>query len=238
MKKTKMIAALFAASALSACAADVYSSNIVGYSKLTLVPGLTLVGNPFQSVGSTDASKSIQELVQSSGLADWEDTFTFFDPLTQMWSVTYYYTDEEGVVDSETGETADYNVSVGAGFFVTTSSTTAEVILSGEVPDAEIGQNVPFGAGLTLMSNPYPYALKLNEHVATTGMLDWEDTFILFDPVEQMWSYTYYYTDDDGIVDSETGETASDLAIPVGGAFFIMHSGSGGTISFAAPGVE
>ena len=58
MKKTMMIAALFAASTFAACAADVYSSNIVGYSKLTVPAGYSLSGGQFQTVGGEALSLS------------------------------------------------------------------------------------------------------------------------------------------------------------------------------------
>ena len=58
MNKSTMIAAIFAASAFSAFAADVYSSNIVGYNKLTLNPGYNLIAPSFVNVGSKTRSAS------------------------------------------------------------------------------------------------------------------------------------------------------------------------------------
>lgn len=64
MKKSTMIAAIFAASAFAACAADVYSSNIVGYNKITLNPGYNLVSAQFVPVGG-DLIGDVEEVLNS-----------------------------------------------------------------------------------------------------------------------------------------------------------------------------
>ena len=131
-----MIAALIAASTFAVNAADVYSSNIVGYSKVTLVPGFTMVGAPFQAVGSVAGTINIQDIVSTTGLVgfDWDnyeggDTLIIFDPNTQIYSTTYVWSDadpdemglENKWFNDSTFEAASATVPVGGAFFIVTS---------------------------------------------------------------------------------------------------------------------
>lgn len=265
MKKTMMIAALFAASTFAACAADVYSSNIVGYSKLTLVPGLTMVGAPFQEVGNTSGEIHIQDIVKTDGLVgyDWDngiagDTLIIWDPITQMYATTYFWSDadpyELGLAnvwfDEGTLEAADDLLPVGSAFFINSAAPSAfTATLAGEVPAEDAGQNITFFPGLTMVANPFPTELDLNAALTSAGLAgyDWDngiagDTLIIWDPVTQMYAKTYFWSDADpyelGLenkwFDEGTLEPVSEK-IPVGGAFFINSSGAGGTLTFAAP---
>jgi len=79
-----------------AWAAEVVSSNIVGYSKLELANGYTMVGSAFLTVGGQN-SISVQE-IKASGLAgiDWDtfdlgDTLMIWDASQQGYLTTLYY---------------------------------------------------------------------------------------------------------------------------------------------------
>lgn len=97
MKKSTMIAAVFAASAFSAFAVDVYSSNIVGYTKLTTGANLNLIGLCMQPVGGTGTT-TINDIMSSSGLVgfDWDaleggDLMYIWNPTAQGYSTIYTY---------------------------------------------------------------------------------------------------------------------------------------------------
>ena len=264
MNKSTMIAAIFAASAFSAFAADVYSSNIVGYSKIDLVPGLTMVGAPFQAVGAT-GTINIQDAVDTTGLVgfDWgtftpNDTLIIWDPATQFYSTTYYWSDSDPLsmglenvwFDGGTMTPADDDLPAGSTFFISSATTTNIVAtMMGEVAAAAAGQDIDFVNGLSMIANPFPYALDINTDMIPTGLVgfDWgtftpNDTLIIWDPATQFYSTTYYWSDADPLsmglenvwFDGGT-MTPANATIPIGGAFFISSSGTGGTIDFAAP---
>ena len=137
MNKSTMIAAIFAASAFSAFAADVYSSNIVGYSKIDLVPGLTMVGAPFETVGAT-GTVNIQDVVDTTGLIgfDWDlytggDKLIVWNPALQGYTAEYTWSDADPLslgtlnkwIDEGTLSAANVQIPVGAAFFIRSSGT-------------------------------------------------------------------------------------------------------------------
>ena len=87
MNKSTMIAAIFAASAFSAFAADVYSSNIVGYSKLTIHPGLNMIGAGFQIVGGTGGQDMQNIFVDEDGVNVGGEAFYLADNII-TWDPT------------------------------------------------------------------------------------------------------------------------------------------------------
>lgn len=262
MNKSTMIAAIFAASAFSAFAADVYSSNIVGYSKVDLVPGFTMVGVPFQAVGAT-GTINIQDLVDTTGLVgyDWGtgtggDTLVIWDPLTQSYANEYTWSGPDGPagfqsvwLDMVVGGVADVEIDVASAYFINSATPTNFVgSLVGEVAAVTAGDNVAFVTGFTMIANPFPYVLDINADMIPTGLVgyDWGtgtggDTLVIWDSLTQSYATEYTWSGPDGPegfqsvwLDMVAGAVA-DEQVPVGGAFFINTSGAGGTIDFAAP---
>ena len=99
-----------------AWAAEVVSSNIVGYSKLNLANGFTMVGSAFQAIGGQN-SISVQE-IKASGLAgiDWDtfepgDTLMIWDAAQQGYLTTLYYAG-----DVQTESMTGYGVTAGTWF--------------------------------------------------------------------------------------------------------------------------
>ena len=76
--------------------AEVVSSNIVGYEKLTLTPGFNMIGNQFLAVGG-DSFQNINEMFKDSsqltpgGAADEADSILVWDG--SNYSNVYYYDD-------------------------------------------------------------------------------------------------------------------------------------------------
>ena len=83
---------------MPAWAAEVVSSNTVGYSKLDLATGFTMVGVPFQTIGTAN-NVSVQA-IKASGLTgfNWDtfesggDTLLIWDPSQQMYPTEFIYT--------------------------------------------------------------------------------------------------------------------------------------------------
>ena len=254
-------------SAPRAGAAEVYSANVVGYTKVSLTTGLTQFGLQFQDVGAIDGSLSFKNGIKSSGLMgfDWQGTFaevdflSLWDPDSQSYSATYFWsaTDDFSIVGEENvwidTSYIPVNVSlpVGSSLFLNTVSSEANVIISGEVAIEPV--TFELKPGLTQFSNPYPVAIPLNA-IAFSGLtgFDWAGTFAevdfisVWDPISQAYSFTYFWsaTDDFSIVGSEnvwidTGYTVTDFTIPVGGSVFLFHDGSNSaSATFTPPNLD
>jgi hypothetical protein len=85
----------------AASAAEVASQNVVGYQKIDLANGFTMIGTSFQSVG-VENSLHIQD-IKASGLTgfDWSfatsagDTIQIWDASAQGYLTTLFYTGDE-----------------------------------------------------------------------------------------------------------------------------------------------
>jgi len=221
MNKSTMIAAIFAASTLAASAADVYSSNIVGYSKLSTGPQLNLIGLCFQPVGGNGAT-TINDIMSSSGLVgfDWElgeggDQMYLWDAGAQGYATIYTYAGDT-VPEAITTELG-YDLSgqwmdgdmlpvsvpldIGSGVWIQSSALAATVTLAGEVSSNET-VTVSLGPQLNLVANPYPAALDVNS-ATYTGLVgfDWDlgeggDQMYLWDDSAQGYATIYTYAGD------------------------------------------
>ena len=232
MKKT-FIALALAASVAPAWAAEVVSSNIVGYSKLNLANGYTMVGSAFLTVGG-GTTVSIQD-IKASGLVgfDWDnfepgDTLMFWDASQQMYPTTLYYTGDVqtetmtgmGVnagewFDMDTFATAAIELDNGDAFWILGSTANATVTLMGEVPTN--APSVTLVSGYNMVANPYPKAAGINDIISTSGLVgfDWDnfepgDTLMIWDAAQQMYPITLYYTGD-----TQT-QTMTDMGVTAG----------------------
>ena len=154
-------------------AAEVVSSNIVGYSKVTLQPGLTMLGNSFQSVGSTDATLDVSGIT-AVGLSG-GDMLRFWNG-QKFENINYYSAaDEGGVYTDGTYETClgpgwgddnqvavEFDVETGSGFWLQ-NAATATITISGEVPSVN---TVSVRAGLTMVSSPLPIIVDIADITA------------------------------------------------------------------------
>ena len=231
--------------------AEVVSSNIVGYEKITITPGLNMIGNQFLAVGG-DSFQNINEMFKGSdgfiaGTGDdnadsiltWNgsayDNIYYLDDYTEPYE--WYNTKD---LDNATTDT----VTTGQGFWLKhlgTESITAT--LAGEVPsDATI--TVTLVPGLNFVANPYPMAICPNSDyftvsgsVAGTGddnadsILTWngsayDNIYYLDDYTEP---YEWYNTKDlDNAVSTPILEPAM--------GFWYKHLGSeNATLTFSKP---
>ena len=232
MKKT-FIALALAASVAPAWAAEVVSSNIVGYSKLDLANGFTMVGVPFQQVG-TENTASVQN-IKASGLAgfDWVafdggDTLLIWDPSQQMYPTELVYSGDTQTAemvdmgvpagvwfDMATFAPADMELANGSAVWIVGSTATGTVTLSGEVPTN--AAPVQLVAGFNMVANPYPKAAAINDVVSCSGLVgfDWVafdggGTLLIWDPAQQMYPTELVWSGD-----TQTAEMV-DMGVPAG----------------------
>ena len=182
MNKSTMIAAIFAASAFSAFAADVYSSNIVGYTKLDLNLDYNMFGAQFQEVGMD--SIDIQDLLVNTSLPDpevvGENVFWGAKLLTWTGSgyATYYWSgttgeelfgnaawDNKWLVDEGAAIATGVDVLPGDGLFIQVNALSS-VTLAGEVVTNSQVQ-VALNEDYTLIANPFPISIDIQNLVVS-----------------------------------------------------------------------
>ena len=101
-KQLVAMAALALLVALPARAAEVVSSNIVGYNKITLKSRLTMMAASFQNVGAANSTISLSQIVPGDSVTpiDWSDDDLPFGSSLLIWNGssyiggTYYWTGE------------------------------------------------------------------------------------------------------------------------------------------------
>ena len=155
------------------------SSNIVGYEKIALSAGNTLVGVQFTEVGGTDLSLATVGTLPSEddGVTEDGDFVTTLKCWTGNGYKTYGWSGSAGTdlldnpeldnqwLDADLAP-ADADAEVSSGFWVKAPKAST-LTISGEVPsDASI--EVPVAAGANIVANPYPVATKISEF----GQLD------------------------------------------------------------------
>ena len=232
--KTKTLAALALVAALGASpawAAEVVSSNIVGYQKVSIRSGLTIVGAPFVDVGGSGEGLSIQAITPSdtensggiSGLRIWAGTA--YD------DYFYYPEDQFGVGEDEIPGWGDINqeeagtvIPPGTGFWIQSDSTEV-LTVAGEVGSRN---TVTVRSGLTLVCNPLPMDINIQNIVPSdtensggiSGLRLWNGTAYV--------DYFYYPEDQFGVGENEIpgwgdiNQEEVSVSIPSGTGFWIQ----------------
>ena len=210
------------------------SSNIVGYNKVTLSPGLSIVGENFVAVGGAD--NPIQSIVPESGVDVWGG-----DSI-RIWNgskyTNYYYfgvdADEgsEGLSDGTSGwgdlngDPIDETISADTGFWVQVQNS-ATITLSGEVGES---QPVALSAGLNLICNPQPCSIDIQDIVPVSGIDVWGGDSIRIWDGSKYTNYYYFGVDADegaeGLSDGTAGwgDLNGDpvsVTIPIGKGFWV-----------------
>ena len=236
-------------------AAEVVSSNIVGYNKVTLSNTFTIIGSQFLNVGAE--TKDIQELLEANNDLVGLDADHDYAVQTELrvWTGTGYNTygwDAEG--DPEVAGSdhkwvvpgdltiASFDIPVGSAVWIKTPAEKT-VTLAGEVPSGDT-QEVSISAGFNLIANPFPVEMSIQS-------IQLDDTFPGLDADHdyairtelRVWTGTGYSTfgwDPEGDPEVAGSDhkwvTPGDLAIldtkiPVGSGFWIKSEVSG-TITF------
>ena len=232
--------------AVPAWAADVVSSNIVGYKKVTLAAdNYTLLAPMFTCVGGGD--KAIPDIfaeddfVASDTASDadfielWEDgaysrKFFFSSDANNAWS-----SDQDGY--DETDETIEGKLGF---WFYNRDTDDKEVTLAGEVPTEDV-EVVIAGDNYTLIGNPFAAPLPIKSIVAVSGAFTASDTASDADFIE-LWedggySRKYFFSSDAGDAWSsdQDGYDETDDTIPAGLGFWFYRQGSEMTVKLPVP---
>jgi len=207
MKKLVLTAAVlgFAASMASA---QVYSQNIVGYSKTTLAAeSFEIVSLQFSGTnGVTTLGDAFSGLSENDVVFVWTGSgYTKY---------TYYGPDpvDGGWFNTKWEESNDVEIPAGAAVWLN-ALTVTDAVTAGQVP-SDVSITVSVLAGFNLVSNPYPVAMKLSD-LSAAGLSENDVVFV--------WTgsgytkYTYYGPDpvDGGWYDTKW-QVSNDVVVPVG----------------------
>ena len=263
MKKS-LIAIALAAMVAPAWGAEVVSSNIVGYQKITLYPGLNMIGGLFQGVG-TGQSLTLQAQFSDDATKskfgtgdDVADTIMTYDGEHQEYDKTYYfYADPDNpdpVYDYTWDDTSTDDITpdslAGAkgGWYRNRANAAIQLTMAGEVPTNAV-YTFTLEPGLNFVANPYPQEIALNgqffsvDHPVYGTGDDVADTIMTYDGEHQEYDKTYYFYADpdnpDPAYDYTWDDTATDditdFAVQPGQGFWYRHRGSGATLTFTRP---
>lgn len=227
-------------------AAEVVSSNVVGYQKLTINPsGYTLLANPFVVIG-TDDTFPINEMFSSGTENITSGTTANRGDSLQSWNAdgtynTYFYSSRvsggaawASTADSRTATTDEF--APGDGFwYKNQSANTYQLTVSGQVSTNSVTVTLN-PSGYTLVCNPFPVDLPLNN-----GSIDWTSvgatsgTTANRGDVIQTWNAdgtynTFFFSSrvsgGAAWAASSDSRTATDYAIPAGQGFWYKNQSS------------
>ena len=220
--------------AFPAWAAEVVSSNIVGYNKVTVPAGMTILGQQFVAVGG--GVQNIQE-IKGEGLTDGG-----VDEL-MVWDgsgyTDYYFCTEADDINgdgtaawgNEDWEPVDITIEPGTGMWMLTQDS-ATIIFAGEVGTSG---TVDFEPGLNLISQTLPMDVDI-QSVKGEGLMDGGvDEIMVWDG--SSYADYYYFTEADDINGDGSAAwgnedwEAVDVTLPAGQGFWLLTQGSG-TLTF------
>ena len=261
MKKTALLAVAFATCLgyVPAQAAEVVSSNVVGYNKIDLANTFSLVGLQFLDVGGD--SKDIQNFTSDNNLPGLDGEGAFQTEL-RLWTGTGYKTlNWLGPNDGTALEAPELNSKwydldndglavgeIGAGeaaWIKIPSGETASVTFSGEVPDGAT-TNLDVRLGFTLLANPFPVAMNV-QSVQLSNTIPGLDGDGAFQTELRRWTGTGYRTygwlaDGDGTALEAPelnckwydldGDQVANFEFRVGEGFWIVSPKAAGTVTF------
>ena len=213
------------------------SSNIVGYHKMELGKGLTILGSQFVSVG--DTAIDIQDVADGDFAAG--DRLLFYDAGTYMIytydTITYddsWETDlGPGWVDPVEGTRAIRQIQPGEGFWYDCQTVSGnDVTLAGEVPDTT-SITISGGGALNLVTIPEPISGVSINSLVFNGVKA-GDRLMFFDNGTYM-IYTYDTTTYDDTWEDDLGPgwvdpiegTRAVRAVGINEGFWIQAEGAG-----------
>ena len=244
--------------------AEVVSSNVVGYQKLTIYPEWTMIANPFVVVGENEAPIFNEMFASAKTTVTSGDGPTSSDNL-QVWTgstyTTYYFGNFNGEygaqydyvwydANDDSGEpTQDWLPSGQGAWFKNNTGSQKVVTVTGQVATNDVV--VSIGSSWTMLANPFPQDIPLNG-----DLVDWKaagttagDSPTSSDNI-QLWTgntyKTYYYGNFGGEygpeyddvwydVNDDSGEPTTD-SIPFGTAVWYKNSsGTSFNITFQSP---
>ena len=160
----KLMLGMVAAAAMVACA-DVESSNIVGYGNNSLCLGYSLITPQFVTVGGSNIA--LESLVAVGPEVSDNVTMSTIDeygtPVT-TYSWNDWMNEVPGWVDDEYAPYEGVKLAPGMGLWTSGSDATQQIQSAGEVGMSDVVVNLRLG--YTLVGNPFPVAVDLQDIVA------------------------------------------------------------------------
>ena len=226
--------------------AEVVSSNIVGYNKITLQVGYNLLGNNWNLVGGQDGF--VTDVLDASGLSGLDSQGNFTSQI-QLWEgdgyAIYGWAGDVGDaaydfkwLDTGTLDPVNIPAPKGTAYWIKTG-TSSEVVASGEVASEEkISTQVV--AGYNLLANPFPETISIQQIQSedlsgldsqgnfTSQLQLWEgDGYAIYGWAGDVGDAAYDYK----WLDTGTLDPATDVNLDIGKGFWIK-TGSTANIDF------
>lgn len=193
--KVLLIGAALGLAVGSASADTVFSSNVVGYVNLDLVPGWNMIANPLDA-GVNTLEALLQGVPDGTFVVKFQGgAFTAastYDELFEEWGV-------------------NYEINPGEGFFINVPEACT-VTFVGEVKAGTHSVAIP--AGWSMVGSPTPVAGTLDEIGLVAPVVEDGDYVIAWNPVAQGYNPANSY-------DELFEEWSFDQTVDVGGAFFV-----------------
>ena len=161
--------------------AEVVSSNIVGYNKVSLTPGYNLLGIQFSQVGGASLDLSDAVILDETyggydSNYDFKSTLRVWDPSTEKY-ITYGWAGTSGTTvdndpsldntwtDLEAYAVEGEDLDVTQGIWIR-AEKVGTALVAGEVSTDDV--EISLVPGFNLVANPYPMSVK----VTNFGVLD------------------------------------------------------------------
>ncbi len=222
-------------------AADVVSSNVVGYQRLTIpAEGYALLANPFTIVGSDGEQFEINDMFaddvgQSNGGMNSgnADQIKPWNSASQKYSTTFYFSSKINQWSSGSPMVATTeSLDPAAGYwYYNKGADDITLTVSGEVSTKEV--TVTLVPGYTLVCNPFPAPLPLNG-----DDIDWvtvgahggmnsgaADQIKPWNSASQKYSTTFYFSNKINKWSSGSPMVATTESIEPGEGFWYYNKG-------------
>ncbi|MBQ6247349.1 MAG: hypothetical protein IJK04_10820 [Kiritimatiellae bacterium] len=209
MNKTTLMAVALATCLgyVPAGAAEVVSSNIVGYQKVALDPGYNMIGVQFVDVGTGEAKSLTTVAALDSTMDGFDEEGTFATQL-KVWRngdyTTYGWSGTSGtdVLDDSSLDNKwlnrdleeDTTASLDAQDAVwIKAGSSGTILVSGQVPTNDVV--VPLAAGYNMVANPFPKTVKVSDFGMLSSNMEGFDEEGTFATQLKVWKdgdYTTY----------------------------------------------
>jgi len=241
--KTKQLVAMAALAllvALPARAAEVVSSNIVGYHKMDLPENaMTIIGNQFKEIGGD--SINIQDVKPNENFdVDGEDWLRTYDAETFTYTSVIFLSEENcgvkgGAWCDDNAEPVDFDIKNGQGVWIQSVHADATVTFAGEV-NTNTTINLPENA-MTIVCNPLPMAVNIQDIVPNENFdVDGEDWLRTYDAETFKYTSVIFLSEENcgvkGGAWCDDNAEPVDFDIEVGQGFWIQSVHPDAAISF------
>jgi len=206
--KTLALTAILGVASIAAALAQstpVYSVNVVGFVKLSLPKGFSMIANPLNAA-TNDLNTIIPTAPDGSSIMKWEGT-KFGSP------DTYY----EGVgwLDSDLNPSKT-TLNPGEGAFIQLPSAT-EVVFVGEVPQGTLTREIPKGFSIVSQLTPQKISLDDANFPAADG-----DAIMFWDNASGKYTTPYSYFEGMGWLDADLNPVT--ITPEIGQSFFVQKT--------------